>query len=108
MTTYARAFKLTFEMPKPDSDTVIRTEIHYVTENDQGDVTFISGTKEELFKLLSEIALDTITITDPVTQETKTLSIAGIAQAITQIVVNWLSEEAPGFVDNNGRYVIEE
>lgn len=108
MTTYARTFKLTFEMPKPDQDTVIRAEVHLVTENEQGEITFTTGTKAEIFRLLSDIYADTVTIEDPMTQQIHVLSVAAIARAVTQIVVGWMPDEIPGTVDESGRYIVEE
>ena len=94
MITYARTFRLSFETPRPDGDVVIRAELHHVTENDAGEIEFISGTQHELFRLLSEVQSEPVTYTDS-SGQTHTCTIADIAGAVVEAVRTWFPEEMP-------------
>lgn len=104
---YARVYRLSFEMPKPDSDVVIRAEIHYVNEDDDGNVTKLSGTQAEIFRLLPSVAGESIDFVDPVKRSDHQVTVAGLSSAITQVVRGWMFEEITGQVDSQGRYVLE-
>lgn len=104
---YLRAHTLSFEIPKPDSDVVIRSEFHQVTEED-GEATFISGTTNEIFRLLPDVLTQSVTFVDPVTQQSKTVTVAGLTSAITEAVRAWMSEEIEGKFNSDQKYVIEE
>lgn len=94
--TYARTFRLSFETPRPDGDVVIRAELHHVTESDDGEIEFISGTQHELFRLLSHIATDPVIFADPTTGQLHTLPVAAIAAAVTEAVRDWFPTEIAG------------
>lgn len=104
---YARVHTLSFELPRPDSDVVIRAEIHHVEEAD-GKTVFISGTQTEIFRLLPQVVQEQVAFLDPVTQQMKTVSVAGLTAAITQVVRGWMMAEISGQLDDQQRYVIEE
>ncbi|MEM9264540.1 MAG: hypothetical protein AAGA46_03355 [Cyanobacteria bacterium P01_F01_bin.13] len=105
---HARVHTLSFELPRPDSDVVIRAEIHQVEEQD-GKVEFISGTTNEIFRLLPSVLAQQVSFVDPVTQEAKTVSVAGLTQAVTEAVRAWMIEDIDGgSFDENNKYIIEE
>lgn len=103
--TYARTFRLTFEMPRPDSEVTIRAQIHHVTEN-EGLAEFISGTQEELFRRLSAIAIDSVKFSDPISGQQYEASVAAIANAVTQIVRAWFPQEFEGEFNSDNKYVV--
>lgn len=49
----------------------------------------------KIFKKVTDVALETVTITDPVTQQEITLSVAGLGTAIKAILIKWILEENP-------------
>ena len=105
---HARVHTLSFELPRVDSDVVIRAEIHQVTEQ-SGEVTFTTGTTNEIFRRLSDVATESVTFFDPVRQTNHTISVAALAQAVTQSVRAWMAEDIPGGQFNDDqKYIIEE
>jgi hypothetical protein len=105
---HVRTHTLSFEAPRPDSDVVIRAELHEVTEEGK-TVTFISGTTNEIFRRLSEVSAEFVAFTDPVTQQQHTISLVALAGAVTESVRAWMIDDIPGGrFDENKKYVIEE
>ena len=105
---YARVHSLSFEMPRPDSDIVIRAEVHYVQVDNNEQVTFISGTEVDVFRLLSRVAHQSVQFSDSVQKTNYELTLAGLAAGITQAVRSWMMAEIPGGkVDSQGRYVLD-
>ena len=94
--TYARTFRLSFETPRPGGDVVIRAELHHIAEDEAGEVTFISGTQHEMFRLLSAIATDPVQFVDPTTGQQHELTVAAIANAVTEAVRDWFPDEIEG------------
>ena len=53
----------------------------------------------KLYRKVSNVATETVTITDPVTGQPITVSVAGIGGLIKAIMIQWMQEDFPATYD---------
>jgi hypothetical protein len=87
-----RTKKITIHNPyEGEKKMVFRNEERTLIDNVSTGVKNISNTVRSFDNVITE----TITITDPVTQQEITMSVAGIATAIEDLYVRWWNEDNP-------------
>lgn len=102
-----RSMKITIDLPTESSQVWTQVILQKVIKTEQGVVIQTIDDVERITKPLPAFAMQMINITDPVTQQNITISGAGVAQAITQAILEWMHEKFEGAIIN-GEFIEEE
>lgn len=102
-----RGQQIIIDLPKPESEPWVDLITQRVEMDDEYTVQNIVDRYGRIYKQLSTVATESVTITDPVYGEI-TISAAGVAAGITALAVNWIMEDYGGSLDDNGYVIIEE
>lgn len=114
MTTAIRTSKLVIDIPVPGAEPFIMGIMQKVIVDENDNVIQVIPRNEEWHRVASKIITNMCTFTDPVTQQTHTISGAGLDAAITAMVSQWIIEDAPSdwgcpaHLNENGRIILEE
>jgi hypothetical protein len=102
-----RAQQIVIDLPTEESATWIRAVLQTVIKNDNYETIQVVDRTAFIHRNLSEIATQTVNITDPVTGANVTLSGIGVALAVTAFVRDWILSDKGGVVNNHGDIVKE-
>ena len=102
-----RSQQITIDLPKPDSEVWVNLIVQQVEEDDEGNVLNLADRMDTLNKRLHAVGLESVTFQDPVTQQNHTISVYGLAQAITVAASHWIAEKHNAVVDEEGLIIIE-
>ena len=94
-----RAQKIEIDMPKDGSEPWIRVIVQEIIDdqNDNLPAQMIDR-YAQMYRRLSKVQAQMVTFVDPLTQQEHTVSIAGIAVAMTVGVQEWLVEDHDGTI----------
>lgn len=113
MKTVVRTQKITIEKPTMQDDAWISCILQSVNLGDTGDVMSVSGRVEQLHRIGSKIYGDIVTITNPMTGVTYSLSALDVQLAIAALSRKWIIEDYQSrginaYFDEEGNVVIGE
>lgn len=102
-----RSKRITIELLTEDSPVWVRAELQRVVKDALYNTLQVVDGVGFVHREFSEFALQTIAITDPVTQQQVTVSGAGIALLIRDLVCQWMIADRGGSLNQFGD-VIED
>ena len=76
----------------------ISANLQQLEIDDVGNVVSTSVRERKLYRRVGDVATETVTVTDPVTQQQVTVSVAGIGGLVKAAMIKWMIE------DNNATY----
>lgn len=87
----------------------INADVQRLEIDDSNNITSLSPRQSKLHRRIDEVALETVTITDPITGETSKISVAEIGIAIEAIITKWLVEDNKGYYydKKSGRVILD-
>ena len=88
-----RSQRIAIDLPTPKGYKWIDIRIQSFEVTPEGAMGSLVDDAERLNRRLDKVALETITVIDPVTQQEVTISVAGLAEAIKWTAYRWLEEE---------------
>lgn len=80
----------------PDGLQWVNALVQSVELDANGNILCISPRVKQLHRRIDLVATEMVSVTDPVTKVTTTLSVAGIGTAITMIIIKWMLQDNPG------------
>jgi len=78
-----------------DVQWIVATIQNVKIESSDGSLVSEHFRDGKIFRKVADVALETVTITDPVTGVTMTLSVAGMGTAIKAMMIKWILEDNP-------------
>lgn len=70
------------------------------------NITSTRTRDKKLYRKVTDVAMETVTINDPVTGQPVTISVAGIGTAIKTAMITWMMEDNPSTYDPDADLVI--
>lgn len=67
--------------------------------NDDNEVLAERVRDKRLYRRADHVAMETVSVKDPVTQQTLTASVAGMAALIKTVMVKWMVEDNAAYYD---------
>ena len=103
-----RAQQIIIDTPKLGVQPFIQVTVQRVVFDNDGAVTQTISRERTINKQLSKVATEVYEYSDPVTQESEHISIAGLANAIERSVRTWILEEYPEAYFKGNRVLIDD
>lgn len=91
-----RTGKIEIDTLKPKDVQWVSATIQHLELDDKGNITSIKLNSDRLYRRVDKVATEMQTFVDPLTGESHTMSIAGIATGIAAFLNHWITEDNPG------------
>lgn len=102
MVTKVRAQHITIELPTEEAEVWVRATLQKCIKDESYNTIQTVDRVGYTHRSSSEFVMQMVTITDPVTQQSHTLSGAGIATIIRQLICQWMVEDRGGTINEHG------
>ena len=106
MLTKLRAQKITIEIPRRDAEPWVHVTVQRVEMDDDLNELNVVDRWDTFSLRFSEVATNIKTFSDPVLGTGGNISTAGIANALTTAVIQWMMDIHGGEVIENGDLII--
>lgn len=93
-----RTGRIEIDLLKQNDTQWISADIQHLEIDDEGTILVVKMRDGKLYRRVDQVALQTINIKDPVTQQDINMSVAGIGVAIKRLMVNWMIEDNPSAI----------
>lgn len=104
-----RSQQIIIDLPTETGEVWVRSALQRCVKDDETYQTVqVVDRIGYVHRAASQIALQMITFVDPVTQQTHTLSGAGAATLIREMVVSWIVQDRGGTINSHGDIIEEE
>jgi len=103
-----RAQKIEIDLPTEGGETWVNATLQTVIKDDDYKTVQRIDRTGGTHRALSAVALETMNFTDPLTQETASISGAGVALLIKHFVVKWIQEDNGGTINELRDLITEE
>lgn len=101
-----RVHQIIIDVPRSDSEPFVTSAVQRLVDCDPDNkltgYSQLINREKLVYRRLSDTAAETVTLTDPITQQSVTVSGAGMAILIQLFVNNWLAEDYNSVVDEHG------
>jgi len=88
-----RTGQIEIDTQKMGDEQWIAATIQNLELNSDGSVASEKMRDGKVYRKVSDVALEMITVTDPVTQQQLTMSVAGMGTAIKTLMIKWILED---------------
>jgi hypothetical protein len=102
MKTKIRSQQIVIDLPTEDGEVLVRSTLQKCIKDDDNKTVQVVDRVGYVHRPLSEIILQMVTFTDPVTQQTHTISGAGASILIRDMVMAWIVQDRGGVINEFG------
>lgn len=100
--TKIRSQQITIDLPTEEAEVWVRATLQKCIKDEDYKTIQTMDRVGYTHRSLSNFIMQMTTIIDPVTQQTHTLSGAGIATIISQLICQWIVEDRGGVINDKG------
>ena len=91
-----RSQQVIIDIPTETGNTWVNAIIQTLIKDEEGNTLQRIDRTHETHRILENVATEMITIVDPVTQQTITVSAAGTATLVSGLIMNWMKDDHGG------------
>jgi hypothetical protein len=107
MRTAIRVGSIEIDTIKRHGNKWISASIQHLEVSDTDDTIISESARaDRVYRRVDKVALETVDITDPVTGQAITISVAGIGEAVKAAMIKWMLEDNTAHYDPDDDLVI--
>ncbi len=106
MKTVLRPYSITIDSVKPGKPPLVSIKLQQLTMAD-GEIKSISGSENAIYKNAEDCLAQTLEFKDPVTGIEGQISVAGVAQVVTKLAVQWSQEKLNSQIDPETGWLLD-
>ena len=88
-----RVHQIVIDSPRTELPPFVSMMVQRKIYDDDGNVSQIINRERQLNRRIDKVAFEMVTFTDPITQQSVTISIAGLGGALEATVAKWMAED---------------